>query len=201
MDSHSQTKSDHFLFCGLSVNRPWPGGKAGDTHLDKHVTVTGFIESPSPSLILNLNQGQPWGLSSLVRSASWIYNGYKWIPNEAAVSAPATSRAGLLGPHTCLSARREEASAEGAGEEGPAGWTHGAWQIYAQVCDSSCGVDRTIHLVAIRVSWCHRYNGRQAGKREENEKKSRRRKVLLQKKVEKLTWDQVAERENVVALY
>jgi hypothetical protein len=25
--------------------------------------------------------------------------------------------------------------------------------------------------------------------------------VLLQKKVEKLTWDQVAERENVVALY
>lgn len=38
-------------------------------------------------------------------------------------------------------------------------------------------MDRTIHLVAIRVSWCHRYReGRQ--EREENEKKIQQRKEL-----------------------
>lgn len=70
----------------------------------------------------------------------------------------------------------------------------GACQLRAQVFDSRHGTGRTIHLVAIRVSWCHGYReGRQERKRERN----LQRKVFLQK----MESGSRERRENLVALY
>lgn len=42
------------------------------------------------------------------------------------------------------------------------GWTHGAWWLHVQACNSHHGWDRTIHLVAIEGCLCGRDVGKAA---------------------------------------